>query len=110
MAQATKQQPQAEATTRLELAPYQIILRPLVTEKAMHRSEAFNQYAFEVNPLATKTQIRAAVEELFDVKVAKVCIHNRLGKPRRYRFKFGRTKAWKKALVTLDREHNISFF
>ena len=92
------------------LKPYQVILRPLVTEKGMHRSEAFNQYTFEVNPLATKTDIKDAVEELFDVKVAKVRTQYRRGKTRRFRFRVGRTKDWKRALVTLDREHNIQFF
>ena len=53
----TKQTPAAKQSGP-DLKPYQIILRPLVTEKGMHRSEAFNQYTFEVNPLATKTQIK----------------------------------------------------
>lgn len=103
---------QKTATTRTgpALKPYQIILRPLVTEKGMHRSEAYNQYTFEVNPLATKTEIKTAVEELFDVKVAKVRTQHRKGKTRRFRFRVGRTKDWKRALVTLDREHNIQFF
>lgn len=92
------------------LKPYQVIIRPLVTEKSMHRSEAYNQYAFEVNPLATKTEIKDAIEELFEVKVAKIRTQNRRGKPRRFRFRWGRTKDWKRALVTLDREHNIQFF
>lgn len=94
----------------LRLESYQVILRPLVTEKGMHRSQSQNQYAFEVNPLADKVQIRAAVEELFDVKVTKVCTQNRKGKPRQFRRQFGRTKYWKKALVTLDSEHTINFF
>ena len=106
---ATKKQP-TTATSGPNLKPYQIILRPLVTEKGMHRSETFNQYTFEVNPLATKTQIKEAVEELFEVKVAKVRTQNRKGKARRFRFRQGRTKDWKRALVTLDAEHNIQFF
>ncbi len=93
-----------------KLHSYQIILRPLVTEKGMHRSQAFNQYSFEVNPRASKLEIREAVEDLFDVKVTKVRTQNRLGKPRRYRFRYGTTKTWKKALVTLHKEHNIDFF
>ena len=105
----TKQKSDA-ANTGPNLQPYQIILRPLVTEKGMHRSEAYNQYTFEVNPLATKTQIKDAVEELFDVKVAKVRTQHRKGKARRFRFRVGRTKDWKRALVTLDPEHNIQFF
>ena len=95
---------------KLKLEPYQVILRPLVTEKGTHRATRVNQYTFEVNPQADKADVRRAVEELFDVKVTKVRTQNRKGKPRRYRFRFGRTKDWKKALVTLDSEHRIDFF
>ena len=94
----------------MELQPHQVILRPLVTEKGMHRSNRDNQYAFAVNPLATKIDIRQAVEGLFDVKVTKVRTQTRKGKPRRYRFRYGYTKAWKKAIVTLAAEHRIDFF
>lgn len=97
-------------TSKIVLEPHQILLRPLVTEKGVHRSSRQNQYTFEVNPLANKSDIRKAVETLFDVRVVKVRTQNRIGKPRRYRFKFGRTNAWKKALVTLDAEHRIDFF
>lgn len=96
--------------TRMKLAPHQIIFRPLVTEKGVHRSTRDNQYAFEVNPLADKPDIREAVEALFDVKVTKICTQNRRGKPRRHRFRVGHTKNWKKAIVTLDKEHRIDFF
>jgi len=96
--------------TSLRLEPHQIILRPLVTEKGMHRSTRQNQYAFEINPLATKADVRRAVEDLFDVKVEKVRTQNRKGKPRRYRFRYGHTKDWKKAIVTLNSEHRIDFF
>ncbi len=96
--------------TRMTLEPHQIILRPLVTEKGMHRSTRNNQYAFEVNALATKLDVRRAVEALFDVSVLKVRTQNRKGKPRRHRFRFGRTKGWKKAIVTLHEEHRIDFF
>ena len=96
--------------SRLKLEPYQIVLRPLVTEKGMHRSTRDNQYAFEVNPLANKLAVREAIESLFDVKVIKVRTQNRRGKPRRHRFRWGRTKDWKKAIVTLDAEHRIDFF
>ena len=96
--------------TRLELAPHQIIFRPMVTEKGYHKAERYNAYTFEVNPLAGKHDIRRAVEELFDVKVVRVNTQNRQGKPRRTKFRKGRTKAWKKAIVTLDPEHRIDFF
>jgi large subunit ribosomal protein L23 len=92
------------------LAPHQIVLRPLVTEKGVHRSNRHNAYSFEVNTLATKADIRRAVQELFNVKVRRVHVQNRRGKPRRSRFRFGRTRDWKKAIVTLDPEHRINFF
>ena len=56
-------------TSTIVLEPHQIIVRPLVTEKGMHRSTRNNAYAFEVHNLATKTDVRRAVEELFNVKV-----------------------------------------
>jgi large subunit ribosomal protein L23 len=96
--------------TKLTLEPHQIILRPLVTEKGMHRSTRNNQYSFEVNRLAGKQDVRRAVEELFNVKVLRVNTQNRKGKPRRSRFSHGYTKSWKKAIVKLDPEHRIDFF
>ena len=88
---ATKTTKKPKKKSKLTLAPHQIILRPLVTEKGVHRSSRHNAYAFEVNRLATKPEIRHAVEELFDVKVARVNTANRKGKPRRTRFRFGFT-------------------
>ena len=96
--------------TSLDLKPHQIILRPLVTAKGLHKAERVNAYAFEVNPLASKQQIRRAVEELFDVKVIRVNTQTRKGKPRRTRFRTGATKTWKKAVVKLDPMHRINFF
>ncbi len=96
--------------THALLAPHQIIIRPLVTEKGMHRSTRYNAYAFEVNRMATKDDVRRAVEELFSVKVVRVHTQNRKGKPRRTRFSHGYTKDWKKAIVTLHSEHRIDFF
>ena len=98
------------ATSSIKLEPHQIILRPLVTEKGVHRSTRNNQYAFEVNALANKDDVKRAIEELFEVRVVKVRTQNRRGKPRRHRFRYGYTKNWKKALVTLDAEHRIDFF
>jgi large subunit ribosomal protein L23 len=92
------------------LAPHQIILRPLVTEKGMHRSSRYNAYAFEVHRQATKDDVRRAVEELFNVKVLAVHTQNRKGKPRRTRFSIGQTKDWKKAIVKLHPENRIDFF
>jgi large subunit ribosomal protein L23 len=97
-------------TTSLTLEPHQIIVRPLVTEKGMHRSTRNNAYAFEVHKLATKADVRRAVEELFNVVVTKVHTQNRRGKPRRTKFRQSETSDWKKAIVTLDSEHRINFF
>ncbi len=88
----------------------QVILRPLVTEKGVHRSSRYNAYAFEVAKSATKVDIRRAVEELFNVKVVRVHTQNRKGKPRRTRFKATHTRDWKKAIVKLDAEHRIELF
>ena len=98
--------------SRLELEPHQIILRPLVTEKGIHRSTRHNQYAFQVNSLADKVSVREAIEKLYpNVKVTKVATQTRKGKKRRYRHRLGQTKSWKKAIVTLDPEHGeIEFF
>ena len=93
-----------------KLMPHQIILRPLVTEKGTHQFTRHNAYSFEVNQWATKTEIKAAVEELFAVRVTKVRTQNRLGKRRRYRYRFGRLPNWKKAIVTLHSEDKIEFF
>ncbi len=96
--------------SNLTLESHQIIVKPLVTEKGMHRATRCNAYAFEVNPMATKPDVRRAVEELFDVKVLKVHTQYRKGKPRRTKMRVGQTKGWKKAIVTLDPEHRIDFF
>ena len=95
---------------KIVLDPHQIILRPLVTEKGIHRSTRLNQYAFEINLLAGKDDVRRAVTELFKVKVLKVRTQNRRGKPRRNKFRLGHTKQWKRAIVTLDSESRIDFF
>ena len=96
--------------SNLELEPHQVVIKPLVTEKGMHRSTRCNAYAFEVNRLANKDDVRRAIEELFDVKVLKVHTQNRKGKPRRTRMRFGFTRDWKKAIVTLHPEHHIELF
>jgi large subunit ribosomal protein L23 len=100
----------AGTQTNITLEPHQVILRPLVTEKGVYEAAEYNQYAFEVNPLADKQAIKTAVEELFNVEVTAVRTQNRPGKPRRYRYRQGYTKNWKKAIVTLDKEHRIDFF
>ncbi len=99
-----------EQTGGVQLKPHQVIIRPLVTEKGTHLSERFNLYTFEVSLNATKTDIKKAVEELWDVRVEKVRTQNRKGKPRRHRMSYGRTRNWKKAIVELHEEDRIAFF
>lgn len=93
-----------------DLEPHQVVLRPLISEKSVHKAERWNQYAFEVNVAAGKADIRKAVEYLFDVKVVRVNIQNRRGKVRRVRMRSGATRQWKKAVVTLDSEYRINLF
>src|SRR5437764_5243966 len=92
------------------LEPYQVVVRPLITEKATHLSERHNAYTFEVNLLATKTEIKQAIETLFQVKVLNVRTQNRRGKPRRYRQKTGWMRRWKKAIFSLYEEYRIAFY
>lgn len=97
-----------ERTVKLE--PHQVLLRPLVTEKGVHRATRNNQYAFQIHRDATKLDVRAAVETLFDVKVTAVRTQTRKGKFRRFRNRMGRTNDWKKAIVQLHSDDRIDFF
>lgn len=92
------------------LEPYQVLQRPMITEKATFAAERYNSYTFQVNPLATKTEIKNAVETLFDVKVVDVRTVNRGGKKRRYKNRIGKTTGYKKAVVKLSDEHRIDFY
>lgn len=85
---------------------HQIILRPVVTEKA-YNMQADNTYTFEVAPSANKAEIKDAVEALFEVKVLEVRTIPKRGKLRRRRWKTGRTRKWKKAMVKLAPEHTL---
>ncbi|MBM2834623.1 MAG: rplW [Candidatus Brocadiaceae bacterium] len=88
---------------------YNIIKRPLRTEKSVADGEATNSYHFEVDLRANKIQIKKAVEKHFEVKVQDVRTIVRKGKTRRVRFKLGRTKDWKKAVITLKEGSTIDF-
>ena len=98
------------AKSGVVLAPHQIILHPLVTEKGTHIATEANQYSFEINPLATKEDVRRAIVELFNVKVLRVRTQHRKGKVRRHKFRTGHTKSWKKAIVKLHADDRIDFF
>ncbi len=87
-------------------AHYDIIRRPVITEKATLASEA-NAVVFEVAPEATKPQIKDAVESLFGVKVKAVNTVNTKGKSKRFRGRPGVRNDVKKAYVTLEEGHSI---
>ena len=89
---------------------YQIIRRPLITEKGMRCNEEHNTVVFQVDPRANKMQIKQAVEALFEVKVLRVNTLNLQGKKKRVRFREGKKPDWKKAYVTLRQGDTISFF
>jgi large subunit ribosomal protein L23 len=89
---------------------HNIIIRPLVTEKGTFQSQALNAYAFQVHRDASKAQIRQAVEQLYEVKVQDVRTANRKGKPRRHGMRWGKTAAWKKAVVVLHPDDHIDLF
>jgi large subunit ribosomal protein L23 len=85
---------------------YDIILSPVITEKATIASEQ-NKVTFRVAPHATKPQIKEAVEKLFDVKVKNVNTLTRKGKVRMFRNTRGQKSDVKRAIVTLEEGHKI---
>ncbi len=88
---------------------YQIILRPLVTEKGVMGVNDHNQYPFEVHMDANKSQIKSAAEKIFNVHVKSVKTMVRRGKPRRVRWHRGVTRSWKRAVITLAPGETIEF-
>jgi large subunit ribosomal protein L23 len=87
----------------------QVIIRPVVSEKSYVLSAA-NRYTFRVHPDAHKTQIRQAVQELFDVRVVDVRTLSVKSKPKRRGTVSGRTRTWKKAIVQLREGDSIPIF
>ncbi|MDH7598864.1 MAG: 50S ribosomal protein L23 [Sedimentisphaerales bacterium] len=86
---------------------YQVIIRPIITERSTHLAMKRSAYTFEVHPLATKPEIKKAIEGLYNVKVDKVRTSNYSGKVRRRGRIFGQTKRWKKAVVFLKPDYHI---
>ena len=89
---------------------YQILIRPLVTEKGTHQAESLRAYPFQVHSKAKKIEIKQAVEKIYNVKVVDVRTANRKGKPRRRGNSTGTTAAWKKAVVVLHEDSRIDLF
>ncbi len=87
----------------------QVIIRPVVSEKSYVLSAA-GKYTFRVHPDAHRTQIRQAVEAMFDVKVREVRTMSVKGKPKRRANIAGRTRDWKKAIVQVHEGQSIPIF
>lgn len=86
---------------------YQIIRKPLHTEKSVTDRDKQGAYYFEVDKRANKIQIKEAIEKLFKVKVLEVRTMNKRGKPRRTRYGPIKIHTWKKAIVTLVEGNTI---
>ena len=86
-----------------------VLIAPHVTEKTSLAMQNHNQYTFRVRRDATKTDVRKAVELMFDVKVAGVQVVNEPGKQRRFGRIAGRTQDWKKAYVSLTPGQTIDY-
>ena len=123
MALRVARPPEEDAGTRDDsgMDIYNIVKRPLVTEKGTHQSQQSHDatrtrrarggaYTFEVHADASKPQIREAIEKIYRVKVQSVRTANLEGKRRRVRFKIGKTADWKKAVVVLHPDHHIDLF
>ena len=93
----------------MSLHPNEVLLAPVVSEKSYSLIED-NKYSFRVHSKAHKTQIRQAVEQLFDVKVEGVNIVKVQPKPKRRGMIKGTKQGWKKAIVQLKPGHTIEFF
>ncbi len=89
--------------------PTQVIIRPVVSEKSYVLAAA-DKYTFRVHPDAHKTQIRQAIEKLFDVNVVDVRTLSVKSKPKRRGYTNGRTRAWKKAIVQVAPGQSIPIF
>ena len=90
--------------------PYEIIIGPLITEKATIQKEKNNQLTFEVDRRANRVAIRHAVEKIFNVQVEQVRTMQMKGKMKRMGRSLGKRRDWKKAIVTLAEGQNIEFF
>ena len=93
----------------MSLHPGEILIKPVVSEKSYHQITE-NRYTFKVHKDAHKTQVRQAVEELFEVKVLSVNIVKMPAKPKRRGMIKGTQPGWKKAIVELKAVDSIEIF
>jgi large subunit ribosomal protein L23 len=95
--------------TKVNSKLYAVLRRPLITEKSAQVSAHSNSVVFEVDSRANKSEIREAVEKIFEVEVVSVHTVNMLGKVKRVKAKSGRRASWKKAYVQLAPGSTIDF-
>ena len=88
--------------------PREVIIRPIISEHSYEGMEN-NVYTFEVAKSANKIEIAQAIEAIFDVKVVKVNTINVKPKPKRVRYQLGKTRTWKKAMVTVAEGDQIEY-
>jgi large subunit ribosomal protein L23 len=86
-----------------------VLLGPIISEKAAMAADSSARYAFRVAPNATKREIGRAVETLFEVKVDRVQVLNVKGKNKRFGQRMGKRRDWRKAYVRLQEGHEIDF-
>ncbi len=89
---------------------YDIIRRPVITEKTNIQKDEYNQVTFEVDPRANRIEVQRAVEKIFNVKVDSISTMNVKGKVKRRGRITGKRRDWKKAIVTLMPGERIEFF
>lgn len=94
---------------------YHTIVRPIITEKSSHQARSSGEgrggtYTFEVMAHANKSEIRDAVEKIYNVHVVSIRTQNRLGKARRWKQFYGKTPTIKRAVVTVDKDSLIDLF
>ena len=91
------------------MEPTQVIIRPVISEKSFALAEA-GKYTFRIHDRAHKTEVRQAIEQLFDVKVVDVRTAWVKSKPKRRGYTSGRTRRWKKAVVQVREGDTIPIF
>jgi large subunit ribosomal protein L23 len=94
----------------MALHVFEVLLRPLITEKSTILQDGHNKYAFEVDSRANKAQVKTAVEESFNVKVVEVNVLTVRGKRKRFGRRLVQQHSWKKAMVSLQPGDKIQLF
>jgi len=107
--EAIKKPAQKKRAISVRSRAFRILKNPLITEKGTELS-SLNKYVFEVSSGANRIEVKKAVEELYGVTVLKVNMMNFQGKKRRYGRNIGRTRDFRKAIVTLRQGDTIQLF